>query len=322
MSDESLDSVARRSGRFALAATVALGLLCLPVAPADAKGGNGGSSGDRGDRGNSGDRGKSGDRGNSASAGERGNSGHSGSRGASSSARDTQSSARGNGNGNGNAGATARGNSGSTGPTRLTTSGRPVTRSATTDLLHPSQLGALNAANASPNALMNAAPGSRVGLIAAYRDAVLTSREVSEDLTEAVALLDGLEEPDRTVDEIERNMERLRGRVAVTETELSVLRGQLEDAGGSDATLEQQIADAEKLLDRQVNRLAGLNTELETAETYEETVDLVKELEDRLLESVDTEASTLEAASNKPVVDGTAETVQYLLGIAETETAD
>ena len=35
--------------------------------------------------------------------------------------------------------------------------------------VHPSELGALNALNASPNAFANASPTSRVGRIAAYR---------------------------------------------------------------------------------------------------------------------------------------------------------
>ena len=54
----------------------------------------------------------------------------------------------------------------------------------------PSELGALNAAHASPQALAHASPNSRVGRIAAYRDAVLGRAVVPSDYDLARAELD------------------------------------------------------------------------------------------------------------------------------------
>ena len=50
-----------------------------------------------------------------------------------------------------------------------------------------SKLGALNAAHASAKALANASPNSRVGKIAAYRDANAASVTAAEDAAEAAA---------------------------------------------------------------------------------------------------------------------------------------
>lgn len=69
-----------------------------------------------------------------------------------------------------------------------------------------SELKGLNAAHASETALANAAPGSRVGRIATYRDAALVTLEKAALLEEAETALEGLEVPTRTVAEIEAEM--------------------------------------------------------------------------------------------------------------------
>jgi hypothetical protein len=76
--------------------------------------------------------------------------------------------AGGNGNGNGNAGGNGNGNAGVNGNASGNT--HPDNHGAVA-----SSLGALNAAHASSTALANAAPNSRVGRIATYRNASATA---------------------------------------------------------------------------------------------------------------------------------------------------
>ena len=65
-----------------------------------------------------------------------------------------------------------------------------------------SDLGALNAAHANAMAFEHASPNSRVGKIAAYRDAVEAMALTETELAEAQAVLDGMDAPARPSDEI------------------------------------------------------------------------------------------------------------------------
>ncbi|GGO86800.1 hypothetical protein GCM10011348_38530 [Marinobacterium nitratireducens] len=80
-------------------------------------------------------------------------------------------------------------------------------------------MGSLNAAHASANARLHAAPGSRVGLIAQYEEAVLEGRELSErlerlerrldDLYEQAALPDADPQIAEQIERLERRQRRL-----------------------------------------------------------------------------------------------------------------
>ena len=108
--------------------------------------------------------------------------------------------------------------------------------------VHPSELGALNAANASAKALANAAPGSRVGRIAAYRDAVLAGQLLQDDYDAAAALLAGLSPPDLSSDEIAGDLQDLRDEQDLAVLEREALAEQLAEVGGTDAAIEGDIA--------------------------------------------------------------------------------
>lgn len=130
-------------GQAALVVSLALGIAALPVSPdrglpaAEARGGGGGGGGGQGGgQGDHGGRGGGNELGQGVAAAARGDApGRGEGRG--------DPGGRGEGGGRGDRGALA------------------------------AQLGALNAAHASPVARANAAPGSRVGMIAAYERAML-----------------------------------------------------------------------------------------------------------------------------------------------------
>jgi hypothetical protein len=165
----------RISTSAALTAILALGLSALPLSldggfakPAFAKDGGdkgGGGGGDRGDRGDS----ASGDR------GDRGSSG--GDRGSS-------SADRGNGgNGKGSSDTATGRDRGNAGTSASRETDKAAGKSATDKGLAAKEkngLGALNAAHASPTALANASPNSRVGMLGAYAEAVKDGKTAEE----------------------------------------------------------------------------------------------------------------------------------------------
>lgn len=204
------------------------------------------------------------------------------------------SGGNGGGNGNGNGGGKGNGNGGQGGSnksesgksgkasTKKTSETAPVIKKVkrqevAEDLgVSAAELGALNAAHASPNALMNASPNSRVGRIAAYRDAVLDGEQLQEDLDTKQAILDGLEEPTRTSAEIQTALEQ-------------------------PGLTEQQISD--------------LNDELTAALEYEALSAEVADLEEQIEDQPMLERDLLEAAANKPVDDDIEAAVKALLGL-------
>ncbi|WP_170560126.1 hypothetical protein [Ruegeria atlantica] len=180
---------------------------------------------------------------------------------------------------------------------------------------HPSELGALNAANASETALANAAPNSRVGRIANYRDTVLEGEPLREELAEQLEELAGLEPPERPVSEIEDDLEVALNDVQENQELVDELEQALEDAGGTDPEIEEQLEEARADLDSSVEEAQDLNDERQAAVEYEEATEEVQELVELVDEQELAEREALEAAANKPVTDAVEEEVKALLGL-------
>jgi predicted nucleic acid-binding Zn-ribbon protein len=188
--------------------------------------------------------------------------------------------------------------------------------------VHPSELGALNAANASNVALSRASATSRVGRIAAYRDAVLDGQLVQSDYNDALEALQAFDGEYRDRNAIEQQIADLEKQIAALEqplpqTDEDVVETQEEvvateedvvEAEPEPPTTEQQIAGLEQ-------QIADLNAELEEATRYEQAVALEAELGEQLEAQSDLERSLLKAAANKPVTDEVEAAVQSLLGI-------
>ncbi|RLJ98865.1 hypothetical protein [Ruegeria conchae] len=180
---------------------------------------------------------------------------------------------------------------------------------------HPSELGALNAANASATALANASPNSRVGRIATYRDTVLAGDLLREDLAEQLEELTGLEPPERTVAEIEEDLEVALDDVQTNQELVDELEQALEDAGGTDPVIEEQLDQAQMDLEGSIEEARDLNEERQAALEYEEATEEVRELVELVEEQELAEREALEAAANKPVTDAVEEEVKSLLGL-------
>ncbi|WP_299944248.1 hypothetical protein [uncultured Ruegeria sp.] len=180
---------------------------------------------------------------------------------------------------------------------------------------HPSELGALNAANASETALANASPYSRVGRIATYRDTVLAGEPLREELAEQLEELSGLEQPERLISEIEEDLEAALGDVQDNQERVEELEQALEDAGGTDPVIEEQLDEARTDLDNSVDEAQELNEERQAALDYEEATEEARDLAELVEEQDLAEREALEAAANKPVTDAVEEEVKSLLGL-------
>lgn len=116
-----------------------------------------------------------------------------------------------------------------------------------------SELGGLNAANASPQALANAAPNSQVGRIATYRDASLAAAEsgeayaaleaeLNEEILALEAQLDG-----RTSEELEAQLATLMDDEEATDEEIAALQAELDEVRAledSVIALDEELAEA------------------------------------------------------------------------------
>lgn len=176
-------------------------------------------------------------------------------------------------------------------------------------------LGALNAAHASPNALLNASPNSRVGKIAAYRDSVLEAQTLETNLDEATAILDGMDVPERTAEEIAFAGEELAGDKATLEAEIATLEDQLEASGGVDADISAQLDDANSRLSKTDEDIAALEAEAENGAAYADAEQDVIDAETNLAEQEDISLALLEDAGNKPITPEVIEEVNRLLGL-------
>jgi hypothetical protein len=170
----------------------------------------------------------------------------------------------------------------------------------------PSELGALNAAHASPTALANAAPNSRVGRIAAYKAAVLEGEELVGELADKQELLDSLTTPELA--EAQLILEDANEKVATLEQQLA-------DAGGVDPVIEAELAIARDDAIKAAEDVALLVGELDNPEEYLALTEEVDALEQQLEDQPELERSLLEAAANKPVTDEVEAAVKKLLGL-------
>ncbi|NOD84256.1 hypothetical protein GS611_08375 [Ruegeria sp. HKCCD6119] len=180
---------------------------------------------------------------------------------------------------------------------------------------HPSELGALNAANASETALLNAAPNSRVGRIATYRETVLAGDDLRAALEEQQDLLDGMTPPDRSVSEIEQDLEAAQTDVQEKQDRVTELEEALEDAGGTDPDIEAALEEANNDLQDAIDTAESLETEKQDAVEYEEAVAEVEDLTEAVEDQGLTEREALENAANKPVTDEVEAAVKSLLGL-------
>lgn len=173
---------------------------------------------------------------------------------------------------------------------------------------HPSTLGALNAAHASANALLHANPNSRVGRIAAFRDAVLETGEIESDRDEAQAALDLLPEPTRTSEEVQADLD-------LADIALGDANDLIADLSDNDPIDQVAIDQAIDDRDAIAGQIEGLEGELADNAAYDEAADLLADLEEALAERPAIERETLEAAANKPVTDAVEAEVERLLGL-------
>ena len=187
--------------------------------------------------------------------------------------------------------------------------------------VHPSELGALNAANASPQALANASPNSRVGKLAIYADEVGAIQDIQLDLDAAADILASLDTPERSVDEIDVATGNAATEKADLESQLDGLQADLNAAGGTDAAIEEQIASVTDAISAKDDELNALAEERSDAEEYAAAEEDVAQLESDLAEQEDVARTALEAAANKEVNDDIEAAVRAMLGL-ETEPSE
>lgn len=180
-----------------------------------------------------------------------------------------------------------------------------------------SDLGALNAAHASPQALANASPNSRVGRIAAYRDAVLGRADLLSDYDLARAALDAATPPSRDSATIGGDIAQLDTDIGVKAAELSGLQAELAAApADADTTaLAGEIAAVEGEIDALSAERATVQAELDAAKAYDTLTLREAELRQAIADQPATELGLLEAAANKPVTDAVVAAVNNLLGL-------
>ena len=181
--------------------------------------------------------------------------------------------------------------------------------------VHPSELGALNAAHANPNALANASPNSRVGRIAAYRDAVLAGQVLVADLAAAQAELETLDPPTRSSADVATELALATEEVGLAEAEVARLEQALADAGGTDAVIEADLAAARETLAEAEGAEATLQGEYDAAFAYETLEAEIADLTQKVADQPALERSLLEAAANKTVTDEVEAAVKKLLGL-------
>jgi chromosome segregation ATPase len=154
-----------------------------------------------------------------------------------------------------------------------------------------------------------------VGRLAAYRTAVLNGNAIEEDYARALATLDGLDEPARSVADIDAAIGVATGDLAQAEADRAVLEAELEAAGGSDSAIEAEIAAKTGEINQLAAEIGTLEDERADAANYEEAAEAVALLDDQLTEQQDLERSLLDAAANKPVTDAVVAQVNALLGL-------
>ncbi|MDA8587321.1 hypothetical protein N9L47_13850 [Rhodobacteraceae bacterium] len=181
--------------------------------------------------------------------------------------------------------------------------------------VHPSELGALNAANASPNALANASPNSRVGKLAIYAGEVEASREIKAELTTAQDVLNALDAPELSIADIDLALAGADTARTTRLDDLELLIADLEAAGGAGETIEADIEIATADIVALDEEIAALEQDRIDGEAFDAAAEDVATLEEVLADQTATQRDALEAAANKEVTDAVEAAVQALLGI-------
>ncbi len=181
--------------------------------------------------------------------------------------------------------------------------------------VHPSELGALNAANASPQALENASPNSRVGKLAIYANEVAATQQIEADLAVALETLESLDQPERSVEEIDFATETAEMEKAALEEELARLQSNLDAAGGDDEAIKGEIGNVTDAIAATETEIASLAEERANAEAYAAAENDVEQLEGDLAEQEGVARTALEAAANKEVTDEVEAAVRAMLGL-------
>lgn len=208
-----------------------------------------------------------------------------------------------NNNGNGNSG-----NNGNSNKENKGNSSNKAPKSEKSNGNSAADLGALNAAHASANALLHANPNSRVGRIAIFRDAVLATGEIAADRDEAQAALDLLPVPTRPSAEAQAELDL--AEIALADADLLV--ADLADNDPFDpVAYDQAVEDQTNIAEN----IGDLEDELIANEPYDAAAADLAELEDALLDRPAIERELLEAAANKPVTDAVELAVEDLLGL-------
>lgn len=192
-------------------------------------------------------------------------------------------------------------------------------RSTLADTLgvHPSELGALNAAHASPQALANASPNSRVGKLAIYMGEVVASRELQTDLETAQGVLASLDEPTRSIEDIDSALATARTERSDLQIQRDELSAALSEIEGGDEGIEGEISALDGLIAAKDGEISDLELERADGAAYADALSTVERLEGELEMQSETQRSALEAAANKEVTDEVEAAVQMLLGIYE-----
>jgi chromosome segregation ATPase len=187
--------------------------------------------------------------------------------------------------------------------------------------VHPSELGALNAAHASAQALENANPNSRVGRIAAYRDAVLGRADLLATYEATRAALDAATPPTRDIASISSDLAQIDGDLGLASSHLADLQTQLAAVPeGEDTTaLTDEIAAVEAQITTLSGDRTAVQSELTSANAYADLVDQEAAQRQAITDQPATELSLLEAAANKPVTDAVVKAVNALLGLNPVE---
>ena len=172
---------------------------------------------------------------------------------------------------------------------------------------HPSDLGALNAAHASPNALLHANPNSRVGRIAVFRDAVLATGEIEADRDAAQAALALLPLP-RPSSDVQDDLDLAEIALGAANFAVADLA---DDVPIDQVALDLAVADRDTI----AQSVVDLNSELDANLVYDTAAEELAALEASLLDRPAVERELLEAAANKPVTDAVEAAVEGLLGL-------
>lgn len=181
--------------------------------------------------------------------------------------------------------------------------------------VHPSELGALNAAHASPVALANASPNSRVGKIAIFAREVEAQSGIEKDLAAAREVLETMDPPERDVDAIDAAINEAAESKTALESQLKDLEADLEAAGGTDPDIESEITAVKEEIALADEEIADLEQERSDAEAYAAAEDEVDQLEADLEAQAGVAREALEDAANKEVTDEVEAAVRALLGL-------